>query len=276
MRRRDYLKFFVVLTAGVFAIPIIINEAYKYGKGYVTMWNAADMLSFYGAMLSFIGTVILGLIATNQSRKANELSHKMLELEESRDLPIIDITEIMDDDEQISAEKFNNSLQICLNDNFFHVNDDKTLVEGSCSIAVFKLVNICSNHIISLLVHDVAQATIFSNGKTVVTEVNRLEYNGGIRVLGRNESQYLLIGGVRYDYPPSLSKQEAFEQNYINPIIELKITFLLGNIKGKKYLETIEIFYMYIPSPDGINYPCILKKEILGIKEDVNHKNSEV
>lgn len=43
-----------VLTIGV---PFAINEAYKVDKGYVTMWGAEDVLSYYGAILGATATV---------------------------------------------------------------------------------------------------------------------------------------------------------------------------------------------------------------------------
>lgn len=48
----------LVLTIG---IPIIINEAYKYGSlygGYVTEWDAVDVLSYYGTLLGSVSTIM--------------------------------------------------------------------------------------------------------------------------------------------------------------------------------------------------------------------------
>ena len=48
---------FLFLAVG---IPVIINGAYKYGSlygGYVTKWDAADVLSYYGAMLGAVITI---------------------------------------------------------------------------------------------------------------------------------------------------------------------------------------------------------------------------
>lgn len=53
----------VVLIAVIliFGIPILINECYKHG-GYTTMWEAADVLSYYGTILgSFIAVATLAL-----------------------------------------------------------------------------------------------------------------------------------------------------------------------------------------------------------------------
>lgn len=54
---------FLFFTIG---IPIIVNETYKYGSlygGYVTIWNAADVLSYYGTLLGSVTTVV-ALMAT--------------------------------------------------------------------------------------------------------------------------------------------------------------------------------------------------------------------
>ena len=41
----------VFLIAG---IPIIINECYKANCGYLTVWDGADMLGYYGTVLGSI------------------------------------------------------------------------------------------------------------------------------------------------------------------------------------------------------------------------------
>lgn len=54
----------VILIFAV-GIPVAINESYKVGKGYITLWNASDVLIYYGSLLGavvtetvFAGTVI--------------------------------------------------------------------------------------------------------------------------------------------------------------------------------------------------------------------------
>lgn len=69
--RKEYLVGKVILVIIAFlvftiGIPTIINEAYKYGAlhgGYVTEWDAADVLSYYGTLLG-AGTTIAALVAT--------------------------------------------------------------------------------------------------------------------------------------------------------------------------------------------------------------------
>ena len=61
-------------------VPFIINELYKIGVGYQTIWDAPDVLAFYGSYLSFFGTVILGAVAVFQTERANEQAEKANEL----------------------------------------------------------------------------------------------------------------------------------------------------------------------------------------------------
>lgn len=35
----------------VIVVPIVINECYKANSGYMTIWGAADVLSYYGTIL---------------------------------------------------------------------------------------------------------------------------------------------------------------------------------------------------------------------------------
>ncbi len=41
----------VVAAILIFGIPLLINECFKHG-GYITVWEAADILSYYGSVLS--------------------------------------------------------------------------------------------------------------------------------------------------------------------------------------------------------------------------------
>lgn len=51
----------VIAVILIFGIPILINESYKHG-GYITMWGAADILSYYGTILgSLIAVATLAI-----------------------------------------------------------------------------------------------------------------------------------------------------------------------------------------------------------------------
>ncbi len=66
MRKKfKYILLGIVFLIFIVGIPIGINESYKFGRGYITLWEAKDVLLYYGSLLGafvtagvFAGTVI--------------------------------------------------------------------------------------------------------------------------------------------------------------------------------------------------------------------------
>ena len=67
---------FLIFVIAVVVIPILINEAYKCNNGYGTVWGGSDVLSYYGTMISAIGTVFLGYIAWKQNERLLSLEER--------------------------------------------------------------------------------------------------------------------------------------------------------------------------------------------------------
>lgn len=73
-RNNLFLLLFSGIIISTLSVPLIINEFYKLGANtgiqyeYVTLWQAKDVLSFYGTFLAFLGTVALGAIALWQNK----------------------------------------------------------------------------------------------------------------------------------------------------------------------------------------------------------------
>lgn len=86
-RKRLYIFLLVIgILIASLTIPFLINESYQYGitseRKYYTLWEAKDVLSFYGSFLSFIGTVALGALALWQNKKfkeENDIAQKRIE-----------------------------------------------------------------------------------------------------------------------------------------------------------------------------------------------------
>ena len=81
----------IVFAFLIFGIPLIINNCYIKNKGYITVWGGTDILQFYGSILSFLGTVLLGILALWQNHilaKQNDNYQKNLEL---KDIPVLEI-----------------------------------------------------------------------------------------------------------------------------------------------------------------------------------------
>lgn len=269
--KKWYLKWWIWLIIVVVAliIPIIINELYKTGKGYVTLWGASDVLAFYGSFLSFIGTIILGVVAMYQSWKANYLSERLLTLEEEKNIPIVDILEIMDEPQNLTINTYRNALRITLNETDFIFKEDNKIDFCCEPVLAFTLKNICANHIISIKLKNVEQCVVFENGKRIDNPINIYSWNGGVRVLDCNETQFLLISGVLFSYPSDLTVDDAFNLGYTSPVAELNLTFELKNIKGNEFIEKIKICFPYsFFVLEKVNFPFIFEKEILSITRE--------
>lgn len=94
LKKRWHYLLFLVLFIVSLAIPIGINEAYKAGGGYITLWGAPDVLAFYGAYISFIGTVVLGIIAVEQNKKAHKLNEQMQKLQQAQFVSMVSVKQL--------------------------------------------------------------------------------------------------------------------------------------------------------------------------------------
>ena len=90
---KDHKKIFrilgtIFLVILVFIVPmLIVHVLFKWdckNPFFVPKWTAGDALGYVGTILSFIGTISLGILALQASNKANELSKKLIENEQDR------------------------------------------------------------------------------------------------------------------------------------------------------------------------------------------------
>lgn len=63
LKTKKFWGAFLFVLFLVVGVPIIINEAYKANKGYLTVWGGPEVLSYYGTLLGAAATII-ALFAT--------------------------------------------------------------------------------------------------------------------------------------------------------------------------------------------------------------------
>lgn len=92
-------------------LPHLISGNFDYLKQYIDLYGYPDILSYGATALSVISTVILSCITVAISRKANEVSDRMLKIEEERMTPYLDIlreksniSECKDDDSKLKVK----------------------------------------------------------------------------------------------------------------------------------------------------------------------------
>lgn len=80
------IKKLIWICIGIALIPVIgIHFLFKWktGMNLITAeWDAGDILSYIGTILTFAGTIVLSILALEASRKANALSQKVIDLEQ--------------------------------------------------------------------------------------------------------------------------------------------------------------------------------------------------
>lgn len=101
--------FYLILLIATLAVPFIINELYKVGGGYITEWDAADVLSFYGSYLAFIGTIILGAVAIFQNKKAHQLNEQLQRLQQAQFISMISIENLEISKRSVQYPKYMNT-----------------------------------------------------------------------------------------------------------------------------------------------------------------------
>lgn len=91
-----FVFFFVII-----GIPLVINYLYKTTTTidfFVTEWNASDTLSYYGAILTFVGTTILSVLALWQNHaikmENDKHTHLLEKMEREKIYPFIVIKEV--------------------------------------------------------------------------------------------------------------------------------------------------------------------------------------
>lgn len=91
MKKKYIIVLITVISVLSIVVPFVINESYMGNKGYVTLWEAKDVLSYFGSILGALGTIFIGIIALFQSEQANKISDRLLQLEESNNTPFLNI-----------------------------------------------------------------------------------------------------------------------------------------------------------------------------------------
>lgn len=262
----------IILIAVIFiliVLPIDINEIFII-KTNSALWSSSDFLSYYGSLLSFIGATVLGVVALKQSMFANALSERMLNLEESKDIPIIDMYTCTTPVESMPYKALQNAYSLSINESYIFFNDDNSVNEKSDMVSLFEIKNISATDIISLKIINVSQKTVFANQKEIDTPIKVFSIGAAISVLSGKESMILTVIGTEVRGPENMDINEIIEENYTTPTIELEITFRMKNYKGIEFEETIKISYIESTNIGDVIYPIILNKDITGIKKVVS------
>lgn len=85
---KKYKKMLIWIFLIGFIVPmIIVHCLFKWhsGNDFLTAeWTAGELLEYIGTMISFLGTIVLGVLALQASQIANDLSKKVIDMEQDK------------------------------------------------------------------------------------------------------------------------------------------------------------------------------------------------
>lgn len=88
------LVVFIISLLIILGVPLVIHLLFKLHPSsdfFVAEWTAGEALGYYGSILSFIGTVVLGFLALYQNQVIKEESDKreamLMKMEHEKDMP---------------------------------------------------------------------------------------------------------------------------------------------------------------------------------------------
>lgn len=239
----------VILVISVVGGPIIINELYKFGNGYLTLWDASDVFLYYGTVLSAIGTITLGIIAVYQTKNANNISERLLQLEESRQRPQIDIRMITK--ETLKTYKKEELLNSYLHNCHTYVDDMCNLSNDGDNFW-FELKNLRDFDILNILPTTV---------KIKIYDKNNNEVSVREHGLSNSINANILSGNAKIPFLLSLDNiwSEVYKED--DRTLGLEISFLLMNYDGVNYEQKISLEMTNAYNGDSLT-PAFINKKV--------------
>ncbi|MBC3897996.1 hypothetical protein GH811_00015 [Acetobacterium malicum] len=100
--------------------PIVINQLYKYGNtygGYLTLWEATDLLQYYGTLLGATATIIAVIWTINFTRESAEKDRRLSENNSYKNYGIQICLDLLDScSNKRIIENINNATKLLIED----------------------------------------------------------------------------------------------------------------------------------------------------------------
>lgn len=234
----------IVLLMLIIILPIvIIHILFKWKSNCYWIeaeWNAGDVLGYFGDVLSFVGTVVLGYIAVKQTERANKLNKELLLIEKNKIKPVFNIVQdelykIFIDaamQEEISKIKEND-----LSLNILYPYMPRTGMETSSALIKLKVKNTGGTTISRMYIKTKLFYLSVTDPNNTTEE--KLSYFTGNTRLGAGEEKSLYIIIKREFQTNNKCNSNYYEKNIdrLMPHAEFELT--LETVIGQKYKENI-------------------------------------
>lgn len=235
----------IFILAAIILLPIIVlHLLFKIRTDYYWIqadWQSGDVLGYFGDVLSFVGTIILGYVAIIQAEKANQLSNELLKIEKNRIKPCLDVSAQLY--KIYLAEDANNKLVEINNNNsdmimeFLYTENPRTGITTTCAVIELEIANNGHSDIQRMFVND--NCFYLSAVEPFNSQNEKIVFFVGDTSLKVNEKKILYIHIRREIHANSNLNSDWYRENTdkIMPHIEFELE--LETFEGDSYIEKI-------------------------------------
>jgi len=228
--------FFLVGVQILFSIPAPC-------KWLEAVWDAGDFISF-------VGTISLGIVAVYQTRKANEISSRLLQIDEERRRPQIDIRAISED----KLKQYNRQQLISSSVEGIYINVDFDWREdvNAGDNFWFEIKNIRDMDIINVQPVTVTSQIVDSNGACIISDKYCLLTSCNLNMIQGNDTAPFLLG---------MSSTWAKVAEHPNQSLLLSLEFKIMNSDGEEYVQRISLHMVNAHNSRTLT-PVIINKKV--------------
>lgn len=194
----------------VVGIPLIINECYKANCGYITVWNGADVLGYYGAILgSIIAVATLGVTIIFTKKQIQRDSFIKTETEKWSKIEAV-FADVLDDINPIRVMKDTMDNGITDPGKAMNILQKYQL---TCEMAGDQL-KVCVSSNDYAYVKPLVDSTVSAAKQFVATSQKQIDEYSNLLSLKRREIAEKAIK-LQKQYPGSFSQTDMAEHNEV-------------------------------------------------------------
>lgn len=225
----------IFIGLGLFFVPLIlVHMAYRIpaiSPCFASTWEAGDLLGYIAGFEAFLGTMLLCILTLSQNKRANDLSERLLNIQEERDK-----YEMRPNLKLANVEHISKKIIDVMNENpnvFFSpdINDDD--YKNEVSVIQIDLINIGNRTVDaefqSLLIKP--QSMIHIANDILITAIAPLNSKTNVQSIDKNSSftlNFIMTPEYIWNSAPR----------------DIELTIMLRDILGSYFKETIKFALM--------------------------------
>lgn len=265
-----------IIVAVIFVPILLIQGLFLIPAPFCLLdaeWEAGDALGYFGDVLSFLGTVILGYVAILQTEKANTISEKLMELDLVKTKPCFDfhnsqkyfMTLIGD---KYAIEKKYKSEELMVLDLLITANP-RTGITTNVGFIEFKVTNSGHSDIRFIYVNKVKFYLLVKDPRNRNETIPMLTGNTNIKV---GETKKMLVCVEREFVSDEDAADTFYKDNVEKMMPHLELDLHLVTTEGIDYYEKIICASNWHSEMKSQKH-CI-ERELVVLKLDVSTENN--